>query len=99
MMLTNTAHRELAGTAPPFLRLLRDAFDVRIMELYRYAVEQRASEPPTGVEETVHVHFMEAGLQVTAVYNFAQERFTQLIARDPEEVHIDRPSFTISLFL
>ncbi|MGV3636470.1 MAG: hypothetical protein ACO1NQ_02360 [Flavobacteriales bacterium] len=52
-----------------------------------------------GRERTSHVHFQHAHLHVVAVYSHAADRFTQLIARDLDELDLDRPTYTISVFL
>jgi hypothetical protein len=98
MIMSNTAS-VLPDNAPAIVRALRADFDGRMMELWREAVTHAPSAPTEGLERTVHVHFTHGPLYVTAVFNCMSEAFTQLIARDANEVTWERPSFTISLFL
>ncbi len=83
---------------PEIIRSLRRDFDERIMDLYKQAVMLIRDEPASA-SETVHVHFVAQGLHVAAVFHEPAGVFTQLIARSAEEHGIERPSYTISLFL
>jgi|GEM_PF-1628235 len=92
----------LSADAPPLLHELRNAFDARLMELHAVAREKAPSENPLQGHDTssmYHIDFPYGTLQVTAMYDAAQDRFTQLVARHANEAHHERPSFTISLFL
>ncbi len=98
-MLIRTTPQRLSANAPAIVQELRAAFDERMMDLAREAVDQLPSEPPEGTTSIAHVFFLHGALHVTAVYNRQTEEFTQLIARDVAEEGAERPSFTISLFL
>ncbi len=92
----------LPDDAPPLIRELRDAFDARIMDLLAVAREQASSAVPLHGHDASpmhHIDFPYGVLQVTAIYDAAQDRFTQLVAREANEAHHERPGFTISLFL
>jgi hypothetical protein len=101
MISTNTP-RSLPTDAPAIIRELRDAFDQRLTNLHAVAQEKApTARPGQGHDGTAmyHIDFPLGVLQVTAIYDSAQDRFTQLVARMAEEAHHERPSFTISLFL
>lgn len=98
-MITGTNFRTLPSTAPSLLFELREAFDSRLMELHNDVLATMAQHPPQHADHTVHVFFEYGTLLITAVYHCGEERFTQLIARDTSEVHLERPSYTLSLFL
>lgn len=101
-MNTRTSTDALPLDAPGLIRELRDAFDARFVDLSQVARAQAPSADPRQGHDASpmhHIDFPHGALQVTAVYDAAQDCFTQLIARHAEEAHHDRPSFTISLFL
>jgi hypothetical protein len=98
-MISNTAPNLLPASAPAVLHRLREVYDDRLMDLYRKATAMLVDEPPPYADRTVHVPFTHDGLQVIAVYHAGEQRFTQLIARDALEVDLERPSYTLSLFL
>lgn len=98
-MITNPRSIPLPSTAPDLVCALRAVFDARMMDLWHQAAQQEPADPTEGVERTVHVHFTHGALHVTAVYNCMSEQFTQLIARDAAETGLERPTYTISLFL
>ncbi len=85
-------------SVPEIVRLLRQDFDDRLMELYKQAIDLIKDEPDSA-SDTVHVPFDSRGLHVVAVFHEPMGVFTQLIARSAEEQGIERPSFTISHFL
>jgi len=92
----------LQSDAPMLLRELRDAFDAHFVDLIAVAREQAPSaDPRPGHDRSpmYHIDFPHGVLQVTAIYDAAQDRFTQLVARHADDAHQERPSFTISLFL
>lgn len=83
---------------PKIVRVLRQDFDDRMMDLYKKAMVLVGDEPITA-SETVHVPYESHGLHVIAVYHEPSGHFTQLIARSSQEQGVERPSYTISLFL
>jgi hypothetical protein len=83
---------------PEIVKDLRQDLDERLMDLYKRAVELLKQEP-VSASETVHVPYQAAGLHVTAVYHVPTGHFTQIIARPVADVHLERPEYTISLFL
>jgi hypothetical protein len=97
-MLSTFSPSPLPADAPAIVHELRKAFDQRMPELYAVA-RDRSTVTPNGNSPMYHVDMPFGALQVTAVYDREQDRFTQLIARAAEEAHHARPSFTISLFL
>jgi hypothetical protein len=90
---------QLPEQAPVIVHELRAAFDSRLIQLWNDVLRQPPTPPTEGLDRTVHVFFTHGSLEVTAVYNSVTEQFTQLIARHADEVGLERPSFTISLFL
>ncbi len=84
--------------APEIVLQLRRDLDERLMDLHAKALELLAREPDTAAE-TVHVPYESFGLHVIAVFHQPSDQFTQLIARSAKEQGVERPSFTISLFL
>lgn len=83
---------------PGIVRQLRQDFDARMMELYKEATLLLEKEPVSS-SETVHVPYEAHGLHVVAVFHQPTGLFTQLIARSMMEQGLERPSYTISLFL
>lgn len=83
---------------PSIVRELRQDFDDRMMDLFKQATLLLEMEPPTA-SETVHVPYRSRGLHVIAVFHQPTGLFTQLIARSAQEEGLERPSYTISLFL
>lgn len=83
---------------PKIVRILREDFDDRMMDLYKKAV-LLVRDGPQNASETVHVPYVSHGLHVIAVFHEPTGHFTQLIARSGREQDLERPSFTISLFL
>lgn len=57
------------------------------------------SYTPDGIERTSHVHYTHGTLHVVAVFSHVEDRFTRLIARDADERGVDRPSYTLNIFL
>lgn len=101
-MISSTHPDLLQPDAPMLLRELRDAFDAHFVDLIAVAREQAPSaDPRPGHDRSpmYHIDFPHGVLQVTAIYDAAQDRFTQLVARHADDAHQERPSFTISLFL
>jgi hypothetical protein len=97
-MIANYLPLAIDTHVPDIIVQLRKAFDDRLMDLYKQAMELLAVEPK-GVSETIHVPFTACGLHVIAVFHEPTDHFTQLIARAENEHGLERPSFTISLFL
>jgi len=101
MISTNTL-RHIPTDAPSIIRELRNTFDERILDLHAVARE-RSGTAGRGLghdsSAMIHMDLPHGALQVTAIYDVVQDRFTQLVARMAEEAHHERPSFTISLFL
>jgi hypothetical protein len=101
-MISNTTPHTLPEDAPELIRELRYAFDARFADLIVVAREKAPSAnavPDHGGSTMYHIDFPHHQLQVTAMYDAAQDRFTQLVARYADEAHHERPSFTISIFL
>jgi len=101
-MNSNYTTQALTANAPSLIHELRNAFDARLMELHAVARERAPSanpEPGHDASPRYHIDFLHGALQVTAIYDASQDRFTQLVARQASEAHHERPSFTVSLFL
>lgn len=98
-MISTYSTRPLSPNAPAIIRELRASFDERMMDLAREASAMLPHEASAGPDRTTHVSYTYGPLLVTAVYNWTSGQFTQLIARDSAEEGLERPSFTLSLFL
>ncbi len=98
IMIANYLPLNADTKVPDIIIRLRKAFDEKMMDLYKDATALLANEPK-GVSETVHVPFVACDLHVIAVFHEPTNHFTQLIARAENEHGLERPSFTISLFL
>ena len=101
-MDTDLSSNTLSGDTPALIQELRDAFTARMKELYSVARRKAPGAnagPGHGASHMYHIDFPHGMLQVTAVYDAARDHFTQLVAREANEAHHERPSFTISLFL
>jgi hypothetical protein len=97
-MITNYLPLPESVNVPPIIRELRAGFDERMMDLYGQAMDL-AAKGSAGTSETVHVEYTQHGLHVTAVHHLPTGQFTQLIARGEHAGAVERPDFTISLFL
>lgn len=97
-MIANYAPLLNDTEVPQVVKELREDLDDRLMSLYKDAILLLEKEPPSA-SETVHVPYSFKGLHVVAVYHQPTSLFTQLIARSAVEEGIERPSFTISVFL
>jgi len=101
-MIAIYSPQALPSDAPSIVHQLRDAFDAKLMDLYAVARVQAPSALPARGHDTSpmhHIDFPHGPLQVTAIYDAGQDRFTQLVARYANDAHHERPHFTISLFL
>ena len=75
---------------------MQEAFNARLPALEVEAIRTLQEGPTVGM---AHVAFPFHGLQVTAVFNAMEQRFTQLVARDESDTATVRPSYTLNLFL
>ena len=101
-MNTTSLPNTLPHDAPDVIFELRSAFDARHAILIAVARQQSPSSNPVIGHDTssmYHIDFPHHQLQMTAMYDAAQDRFTQLVGRYADEAHHERPSLTISLFL
>lgn len=87
----------LPATAPELLLGLRDLFDSRISTLQNRAKEMLSS-PMVG-NSLIRVPFAFRGMMVSAFYDPAAERFTELRACDIGEVEEAAPSYELTISL
>lgn len=98
-MISQYIPSTLPGTAPPIIHELRHAFEERMPAFGERLHGEGIVYTADGIERTSHVHFTYGTLHVVAVFSHVADRFTQLIARDVDEFGLDRPSYTLSIFL
>ncbi len=84
----------LPATAPELFLGLRDLFDSRLSILLKQA---RAMLPSASTSTPVSVAFAFRGMMVSAFYDAATDRFTELRACDIGEVEEAVPSYLLTI--